>query len=67
MAFSVTESCAANVLLDWLLKNKSCAGSPITDSELKEAATVLAKSSYKRLSAGISVKMLEEQWRGRRR
>jgi len=68
MAMTVTEATALNQLLDWLFKTtKDLRGRAITDNEAKEAAKVLAASSYKKIMAGISPEDVEKRWRNRRK
>lgn len=67
MAMTVTEANAFNHLMDWVLKSKDMEGNAIPDADAKEAAKILAASSYKRLSAGITPMQVDGRWRHRRK
>jgi hypothetical protein len=67
MAMTVTEANAFNQLMDWLFKSKTLDGRKISDADAKEAAKILARSSNKRLMAGITPDQVDGRWRHRRK
>ena len=67
MPLSVTESHAVNELLDWIMSGRSATtGERIPDDTAREAASILAASAYKALSAGADRRDVDQRWPKRR-
>jgi hypothetical protein len=66
MSMSVREANAVNELLDFILGLESVYGESPMDSEARAAAALLAKSAYKRLSAGLDSEQVIRLWNKRK-